>query len=230
MSSAVATSSSSESSFSSFISALAPNLPRSTALPRLRTNGLLLLVYVWVILQPTYYRFFKKLWVIPMSWIIGRDWAEYLTGAIEVIAFVCLVWNTFEAYYSLKNPKPSQAQAPATKAPGTPLARAPSHKRLQSNPKTPLPSSFTPSQTPASNAPFPALSFSPVRSVGTPQTSPFKPSQSFTSSLATSHLASSTTSSLNASFLSEVSNFSQRQGRALNASVLDRMMSELDTP
>lgn len=138
-----------------------PHLSQSTAIVRLKTNGLCLVLYSWIWLMPTYYRYLKSFisFVLLVLPVIGRrDRIEYifqLAGTsrlcsdrtrwtlmrafTEHLVFFLLVWNVSEACLALRyptvaplpRPRPSAARSPAI----SPVALTAAQRRLKGTPK-----------------------------------------------------------------------------------------------
>lgn len=137
------------------LAAVKPRLAHHTAMVRLKTNGPLLAIYLWIWLMPKWYKVIKR----PLFFIAslgGLDehlvWVFFAVGEhccpltqrifsradeppTELIVGTLLSWNTYEAVYSLKHPEVPSTSPGMISRVGTPVAMSPAQRRLKGAPK-----------------------------------------------------------------------------------------------
>ncbi|KAG8997071.1 hypothetical protein FRB94_007867 [Tulasnella sp. JGI-2019a] len=210
------------------VAALKPHLLRHTAIVRLKTNAPLLVLYLWIWLMPGYYRSFTHAIIILASFLKLDGVVDWLLSGLEFMSLAILVWNTFEAIYSLYHPD-AYLRYPTTRSrPSTPSVMSPAQRRLKgSHKQTPV---FSPSPLQPPKR-LPAASFTPSKSTASSFASSLTTPTSLPKSFSASQLGLSTSTSMSSSLSSSYlggGGLSRSSSRMLDTPDVNRIMAEFE--
>jgi len=215
----------------SFPYVFAPQLPRrGTAIARLKANLIAFIAYCALWRQESGYLWVKTSVQHVLTQVLPKENVEWSIGAFEILVFSLLFWNIIEAAYAIyRSPPLAPSIGVPPKSDENNIALSPVQRRLRGL--------SSPLNSRASSTPLitPSYTSSPL-STPTRIGAPSRPSylSSSTSAPTGLNLSGSFSSSLGGSvsgspLAAYMGKHSPEAGRALDGSVLKRLMSEMDS-